>query len=394
MKTIKDVDIAGKRVFIRCDFNVPLDENDNITDDRRIRETLPTIRYAIDERARVILASHLGRPHGSRVPHLSLLPIAKRLSTLLGRQVAFIEDCCGDGVLEGINSMAPGDVALLENLRFYKGEEEDSEEFARELLRLFDVYVNDAFGVSHRKHASVHMLPKLAKIAVVGFLLKKEIDSFKTILTNPKRPFVAVVGGSKVSGKLGALTNLLNIVDKMIIGGAMCFTFLRAQGYSVGSSLVEEDLVEEAKNIMETARERDIYLYLPVDFTITQDVHDTLNVRKVAFQEIPEGWVGVDVGPATVQLFSTVLSDARSIVWNGPMGIFEIKGFDKGTKAMARVIASSEAISIVGGGETADAVERAGVSEDMTFISTGGGASLELLEGKVLPAIEVLESKQ
>jgi len=393
MKYINDVDIAEKTVFIRCDFNVPMDENSNITDDNRIKQALYTIKYAIDNKAKVVLSSHLGRPKGLRKPEYSLLPVAKRLSTLLDRKVDFIEDCIGDKVKTKINSMKPGDVLLLENLRFYEGEEKNSEDFAQKLLQLFDIYVNNAFGVCHRKHASVHALPKIAKIAVGGFLLKKEIEYFNKILNAKDRPFVAIVGGAKVSGKLECLKNLVDKADKIIIGGAQAFTFLKAMGYEVGKSLVEDELIPAALEILKTAKDKNVKFYLPVDFVCSKNIEDTLNYVTVGYQEIPKDMMGLDIGEASIKLFQEVIKDAKVIVWNGPLGVFEVDAFANGTKKIAKIIGESKALSVVGGGDTAEAVELAKESDNMSYISTGGGASLEILEGKTLPAIEILEEK-
>ena len=394
MKYINDINISEKRVFIRCDFNVPMDENHNITDDNRIKQALVTIQYAVDNKAKVILASHLGRPGGKKNSKYSLAPIAKRLSTLLNRRVDFVNDCIGDSVKDRINTMQPSDVLLLENLRFYEGEKENSAEFAGKLLELFDVYVNDAFGVCHRKHASVYALPKLAHTAVGGFLLKKEIEYFGKVLNAKDRPFAAVIGGAKVSSKLGCLKNLINKADKIVIGGAQAFTFLKAMGYKVGKSLVEDELLISAAEIMKLAREKNVKFYLPVDFICSKDTDDTLDYITATYQEIPDSMMGLDIGPASTELFKEALSDAKMIVWNGPMGVFEVDAFAVGTKAIARTIGQIQAISVVGGGDTADAVKAAGESENMSYISTGGGASLEMIEGKILPAIAVLEGKQ
>ncbi len=393
MRYINEVDLNGKRVFIRCDFNVPMDEYGNITDDNRIKQTLPTILYAIDNGAKVILSSHLGRPGGKKDPKLSLLPVAKRLATLLKRKVEFVDDCIGESASRAVEAMSRGDIILLENLRFHKGELDDSEEFAAELLKLFDVYVNDAFGVCHRKHASVHTLPKMAKVAVGGFLLKRELDTFNRVMNTKKRPFVAVVGGSKVSGKLGCLKNLLDKTDKILIGGAQAFTFLKAMGYSVGKSLVEDDLMPAALEIMELAKKMDVKFYLPVDFVCSTGIDDVTGRVTRTYQEIPDNMMGLDIGPATCELFKEALSDAQTILWNGPMGVFEVKAFSEGTRRVAQAIGESKAFSFVGGGDTAKAVRRVGEKQNMSYISTGGGASLELLEGKTLPAIAVLEEK-
>ncbi len=394
MKYINDIELKGKKVFIRCDFNVPLDENGNITDDNRIRQVLTTIQYAIDNKARVILASHLGRPKGKRVQKYSLLPVAKRLSTLLNREVAFIDDCIGEEVYEKANNLSDSDVLLLENLRFYEGEEKNSKEFAESLLELLDIYINDAFGVSHRKHASVYALPKMAKVAAGGFLLKRELEYFDKVLNSAQRPFIAVIGGAKVSGKLECLTNLLNKADKIIIGGAQAFTFLKSLGFEVGKSLVEDDLIPVAKSIMDDAEKKGVKFYLPVDFVCDYEIKDTIDYKIKPYQELPEDMMGLDIGLASCKLFEEVLADAKTIVWNGPMGVFEIDAFANGTKRIAKAIGSSRALSVVGGGDTAEAVEKVGESANMSYISTGGGASLELLEGKKLPAVEVLEEKR
>ena len=393
MKFINDIDIADKRVFIRCDFNVPLDENGNITDDNRIKQVLTTIEYAIDNKSKVVLASHLGRPKGKKNLKYSLSPVAKRLSTLLNRRVDFAEDCIGDKTLEKVSSMKNGDIVLLENLRFYEGEEKNSEEFARELLKLFDVYINDAFGVCHRKHASVYALAKMANIAAGGFLLKRELEHFDKVLISNEKPFVAVIGGAKVSGKLECLINLIDKADKIIIGGAQAFTFLKAKGYEVGVSLVEDDLLQTAKDVIKKAKDRDVKFYLPVDFVCADSIEDTLNYGTKTYQEIPKDKMGLDIGDASCMLFEEAINDAKTIVWNGPMGVFEVDVFANGTKKIAKAIGKSKALSVVGGGDTAEAVEKVKESENMSYISTGGGASLELLEGKVLPAIEALEEK-
>ncbi len=393
MRYINEIDLSGKRVFIRCDFNVPMDEYGNITDDNRIKETLPTILHAVDEGAKVILASHLGRPGGKKVSSLSLLPVAKRLATLLKRKVGFVDACIGDKVLSTVNGMQTGDIVLLENLRFYKGELENSEEFARKLLKLFDVYINDAFGVCHRKHASVYALPKMAPVAGGGFLLKREIDTFNNVMNTKKRPFTAIVGGSKVSGKLGCLKNLLDKTDKILIGGAQAFTFLKAMGYSVGKSLVEDELMPAALEVVELAKKMNVKFYLPVDFVCSTDIENTVDRVTKTYQEIPEDMMGLDIGPATCELFRVALSDAKTILWNGPMGVFEVKAFAEGTNKIARIVGASKAFSYIGGGDTAKAIRRAGEKANMSYISTGGGALLEMLEGKTLPGIAVLEER-
>jgi phosphoglycerate kinase len=389
-KTIEKVDIKGRRVFIRADFNVPLDENGNITDDGRIRSTLPTINYAIDEGAKVILASHLGRPKGKPGPKYSLAPVAKRLNRLLNKEVKFLGDCIGPDVEHTIKGMRPGDVVLLENLRFHPEEEKNDEGFSKALAALTDVYVNDAFGTAHRAHASTYGITKHVKYAVAGFLMKKEIDYLQNTVANPVRPFVAILGGAKVSGKIGVIENLKDKVNKVIVGGAMAFTFLKAQGQEVGNSLVEPEMMDVARRIQQSVLERGVKFYLPVDFVVAESANDGAETKIVTSQEIPKGWTGLDIGPATTRLFSEAIQDAKTIIWNGPMGLFEKDAYSRGTFAIARAVADSYALTIVGGGDTDVAVHRAGVSDSISFISTGGGASLELLEGKELPGLAAL----
>ena len=390
MKYINEIDIKGKRVLCRVDFNVPLDENLHITDDRRIKATLPTINYALDDDARVIVMAHLGRPGGEVIDSLSLRPVARRLSRLLGKEVVLAKDCIGDDVKTLIKDMKPGCVLLLENLRFHIEEAENSDEFARELAGYADVYVDDAFGNAHRTHASNVGITKFAKVCCAGFLMKKELNYFSTTLKTPLRPFVAIVGGSKVSGKLEALANLIRRVDKMIIGGGMAFTFLKAMGYEVGTSLVENDLLSTARRSIKVAKENGVKLYFPVDCVIAEKAEPKAVTKIVPIQEIDPNWMGLDIGPASIALFREVLTDAKTIMWNGPMGVFEIDAFSMGTFSMVHTVAQSHALTIVGGGDTDVAVHRAGQSDYITYISTGGGASLELLEGKKLPAVEAL----
>lgn len=391
MKFLNEIDISKKRVFIRSDFNVPIDDSGNIMDDKRIRETLPTINYCIDARAKVILASHMGRPKGSPDPKYSLLNVSKRLSRLLGKDIKFVGACVDGEAKKAVDEMNYGDCLLLENLRFQKGEEKDDIEFAKKLKELFDVYVNDAFGVSHRKHTSVYTLPKMCEVKAAGFLLKKEITYFSRILDNPVRPLIAVLGGAKVSSKIEAVYNLIDKVDKIIIGGAMIFTFYKALGYNVGNSLVEDDFLEIAKDIYKKAQDKKIKMYFPVDFVVSERMDEKATTKIVPYQEIPNGWMGFDIGPASCKMFEEVMHDCGSIVWNGPMGVYEIDRFSRGTREMARIVGSSYALSVAGGGDTADAIARAHETENITYISTGGGASLELLEGKKLPGIEALE---
>ncbi len=390
--TIEDIPIKGKRVFIRADFNVPLDDNLVITDDRRIRSTLPTINYAIDEGAKVILASHLGRPKGKVDPRFSLLPVAKRLQRLLNKEVIFAPDCVGNQVEGIVSKMKEGDIVLLENLRFHPEEEKNDESFAKALSRLADYYVNDAFGASHRAHASIVGITKFLP-SVAGFLLKKEIEYLKGVVDNPVRPFVAILGGAKVSGKIGVLENLADKVDKVIVGGGMAYTFIKALGYEIGDSLVENEMLDLARNIMDKLRKSNVKFYLPVDSVIAQSMEPGAETKIVTNQEIPKGWRALDIGPASVKLFSEAIQDAKTIIWNGPMGVFEMDAFSRGTFAVARAVADAYALTIVGGGDTDLAIHRAGVSDAISFISTGGGASLQLLEGKELPGIRALTDK-
>ncbi|WP_457601248.1 phosphoglycerate kinase [Hydrogenivirga sp.] len=391
-KTLRDIDVRGKKVLVRVDFNVPIDEQGNIVDDTRIRACLPTIEYLMDAKAKTILMSHLDRPKG-RDPKYSLAPVAKRLSRFIDREVRLAPDCVGDEVKVTVDSLKEGEVLLLENLRFHEGETKGDEDFAKELARLGEVYVSDAFGTCHRKHASVYLVPKFLKPAVMGFLLEKEINYFEKAMINPQRPVVAILGGAKVSTKLGIIKNLLKRVDKLFIGGAMAFTFIKAMGYRVGGSLVEEELIPTALDILDVAKKLDVKLYLPVDFVIGQEVSDNTPTRVVPWQEIPDGWKGLDIGHVSVELLSEIISDAQTIVWNGPMGVFELDRFKNGTFETAKLVAQSPALTIAGGGDTDHAIHRAGVYSAIDFVSTGGGAFLELLEGNSLPCLEVLDDK-
>ena len=396
MKTLKDLDIDGKRVFIRCDFNVPKDEFGNITDDRRIRSALSTIRYCIDRNCKIILASHYERPEpGKYEEKYSLAPIAKRLRTLLKieNDIFMAEDVVGEDAKAKAAAMKEGDVLLLENLRYEAGETENDMAFAEQLASFAEFYINDAFGACHRKHASIDAITKFfdSDHKAAGFLMSKEINFFSKVLENPVRPFIAVVGGSKVSGKLQALTNLINKVDKIIIGGGMAFTFLKAQGHEVGDSLVEDDLLDEAKEIMTKAKELGVKFYLPVDVVVAPEFSEKTAVKFLPIQEIPVGWMGLDIGPASSRLFREALNDAQTIIWNGPMGVYEMDKYSKGSFAMSNNIAQTHATTIVGGGDTADVTQRAGDADEMTFVSTGGGASLKLIEGDSLPGLEALQ---
>ena len=397
MKTIKDLDITGKRVFIRCDFNVPVDSDGNISDDRRIRAALPTIRYCLERDCKVILASHYGRPEAGKFEkEYSLAIVLTRLQALLklASSIQLANDVVGDDAKAKAASLEAGDVLLLENLRYEAGETANDEAFAKELASFADVYINDAFGACHRKHASIYAMTKEfdSEHKAAGFLMNKEVTFFHKVIEEPIRPFVAIVGGSKVSGKLKALTNLIKKVDKIIIGGGMAFTFLKAQGYEIGNSLVEDDLLDDARAIMYKAKKAGVKFYLPVDLVVAPEFSENVETKYLPSQEIPVGWMGLDIGPASSRLFREVINDAQTIIWNGPMGVFEMDRFAKGSIKMSHNIADTHATTIVGGGDTADVAQKAGDVDEMTFVSTGGGASLELIEGKVLPGLEALES--
>ena len=393
MKNIRDLDIKNKTVLIRVDCNVPLDEHGNITDDTRIRGVLPTINYALDEQAKVIICSHMGRPDGQRQEKFSLVPVAKRLSRLLDKEVKLAPDCIGHEVETMVSQMAQGDVLLLENLRFHAAEKKNDPEFCQQLAKLAEVYVNDAFAVAHRAHASVVGVVEYFKDCAAGFLLQQEMDYFHRSASNPSRPLVAIVGGAKVSSKLGALRNMMDRVDKMIIGGAMANTFLKAQGYGVGTSKVEDDLLDTANELIAKAQKLGVKLYLPVDCIVADRFDPKAETKRTTVQEVPRNWMILDIGPASTMLFGEALEDARTIIWNGPMGAFEMDAFSRGTMAMVQKLASSHALTIVGGGDTDVAVHKAGESSNISYISTGGGAFLMLMEGKVLPGVAALEGK-
>jgi len=392
--TIEDIPIKGKRLFIRVDFNVPLDDDLNITDDTRIRSALPTINYAIDEGAAVILGSHLGRPEGLS-PRYSLTPVAKRLQRLLGKQVGFSPDCIGPHAEKMAAALKSGDVLLLENLRFHPGEQRNDAQFAQALAALgAEVYINDAFGTAHRSHASTTSIAQLISVKACGFLMKKEISYLVGAVSRPARPFVSILGGAKVSGKIGVIENLGKKVDKVIVGGGMAFTFLKAMGLEVGNSLVEDSMLSFAHKVQENALSRGIKFYLPVDCVVATGTDPSAETKAVPVQEIPKGWTGLDIGPASVRLFTEALANAKTILWNGPMGLFEMDAYSRGTSAVAHAVAHAYALTIVGGGETALAVHRANESENISFISTGGGSALQLLEGRVLPGLSVLPDKE
>lgn len=392
---IKELDVHKKKVMIRTDYNVPLDEEGKITDDTRIRATLPTIDFLLDEKAKVIIASHLGRPDGKVNPKYSLKPVARRLQRFLDEKVKVIlaDDCIGPKVKKQIEEMNYGDVLVLENLRFHSGEEKNDPAFAGELASLCDVFIQDAFGNCHRKHASMVGIDSFIPSAA-GFLLKKEIDYFEKSVNQPMRPVVALLGGAKVSDKIKIIENLSKKMDKILIGGAMAFTFLKAQGFGIGKSLVEDSMLDVVKNLMDISRKNGTKLYLPVDFVVAEKFDGRAETKVVPYQEIPERWIALDIGPATTKLFYEALQDAKTIVWNGPMGAFEIDAFSRGTYAMIDAVTSSHASTIVGGGDTDMAFHKAGKTHEVSFISTGGGAFLKLLEGSELPGVASLSSKK
>ena len=389
-KTVRDVDVHGKKVFVRVDFNVPLDTQGNVTDDTRIRAALPTIQYLLDHGAAVILASHLGRPKGKVVDAMRLTPVARRLSERLGTDVQMAPDSVGPEVERMARELRPGQVLLLENLRFHPEEEANDEEFARQLASLADIYVNDAFGSAHRAHASTEGMARYLP-AVSGFLMQAELDALGGALSDPQRPLAALIGGAKISTKIGVLEHLLDVADEFLIGGGMANTFFKAEGKDVGASLAEDDKLDVARSFLSHAREKRRDVYLPEDVVVVQSLDDASDRKVVSPDEVPDGWMIVDIGPATVQRFSGVLKEARTVVWNGPMGIFERPEFAEGTRALATALANSPARTIVGGGDSVAAVEQMGVADRMAHISTGGGASLEFLEGRELPGVAALE---
>ncbi|MCG6911031.1 MAG: phosphoglycerate kinase [Deltaproteobacteria bacterium] len=393
MKSIKDMDLSGKKVLVRVDFNVPLSPEGAIEDDARIQAALPTLRFAVEKGAKLIVASHLGRPKGAVVPAFSLAPVAVRLEKLLERNVTLAPDCVGPEVETMVERMRPGEVVLLENLRFHKEEQANEDAFAEALANLCDLYVNDAFAVSHRANASVVGITKYAPAKAAGFLLEKELTWFERAMHEPRRPLVAVIGGAKISSKLAALENMLQHVDKIMVGGAMANTFFRYFGYDVGASTFEADQVEVAGDVYRQSIERGIKFYTPVDVVIARRMEATAEHRAVPVQEIAPGWMALDIGPATGLLFEEALVDAGTILWNGPMGVFEMDPFSRGTLSLARAIAASQAMTVVGGGDTGSAVHISGKARRMSYISTGGGAFLALMEGKPLPAVAALEKQ-
>ncbi|MEG6571759.1 phosphoglycerate kinase [[Clostridium] cellulosi] len=392
-KTIEDIDVNGKRVFVRCDFNVPLDENGNITDDKRIRESIKTIKYLLDHNAKVVLSSHLGRPKGEFNMKYSLAPVAKRLSELLGKEVIMAKDVIGEDAKAKAAALKDGQAMLLENVRFHKEEEKNDESFAKALASYADIFVNDAFGTAHRAHASTEGVSHFVPVSVCGYLIQKEISIMGKALSDPKRPFVAILGGAKVSDKIGVINNLIDKVDTLIVGGGMAYTFMKSLGHHIGSSICEEDKIGLATELMEKAKSKGVKFLIPVDNRIGDKYDPNCESKVVDSDEIPDGWMGLDIGPATEKMFADAIKGAGTVVWNGPMGVSEWEKFASGTRAIATAVAESGAISIIGGGDSAAAIEHLGFADKMTHISTGGGASLEFLEGKTLPGIACLNDK-
>ncbi|MBP7254140.1 MAG: phosphoglycerate kinase [Negativicutes bacterium] len=391
-KSIRDIDVNGKKVFIRVDYNVPMDENQNITNDKRIVATLPTLNYLLENNAALIIACHLGRPKGERVPEFSVAPVAKKLGEIMGKEVKFASDCVGPEAEKMAADLKPGEILVLENLRYHKEEEKNDPKFAEQLAKLADIVVNDAFGVSHRAHASVEGITKFIP-AVAGFLMENEIKFVGQAVANPVRPFVAIIGGAKVSDKIGVISNLLEKVDTLIIGGGMANTFVAAQGFNTGKSLVEADKLELARELIEKAKATKVNLLLPTDMVIADKFAADAQTAVVGLDGIKDEWMALDIGPETAKTYAKSLVDAKTVVWNGPMGVFEIDAFAKGTEAVAKAVADSSATSIVGGGDSIAALKKTGLSDKISHISTGGGASLEFLEGKVLPGIAALADK-
>lgn len=393
-KSIEDLNVSGKRVLVRCDFNVPMNDKGVITDDRRIRSALPTIEYIMKNGGKAIVMSHFGRPKGEPNPKYTLEPIAKRLSELLNKEVIFAKDdvVVSDKTKEIVDNMKESDVVLLENTRFRKEEEKNGEEFAKQLASLGELFVNDAFGTAHRAHASnVGLSSQLPSAS--GYLVKKEIEVMGKAMSNPERPFVAILGGAKVSDKIGVIENFLDKVDSLLIGGGMAYTFLKAQGLEIGKSLVEDDKLDLAKELIQKAKEKNVNLILPVDIVVASEFNNEAQFKTVSIDNIPEDMMGLDIGEKTIEGFSKVIKEAKTILWNGPMGVFEMPNFAKGTNAIAKAMSEAEGITIVGGGDSAAAVEQTGLDSKMTHISTGGGASLEFFEGKILPGIAAIDNK-
>ncbi len=392
-KTIRDIDVKDKKVLVRCDFNVPQDiETGKITDNRRIKGALPTIQYLIDNNAKVILCSHLGRPKGEVNEKYSLKIVAEELSNLLGKEVKLANDIIGDSAKKLVSDMKSGDVVLLENVRFDAREEKNDREFSKELASLADIYVNDAFGTAHRAHSSTAGVAEFLP-AVSGFLIEKEIKFLGDALKNPERPFIAILGGAKVSDKIAVIENLIEKVDKLLIGGGMAFTFLKAQGHKIGKSICEEDKLDLARELLEKAEKKGVEIVLPIDSNVTTEYSNDTENKIVHSQDVPDGWEGLDIGPDTISKFKDILKSAKTVMWNGPLGVCEFSKYEIGTKEIATELGNIDAVTIIGGGDSAAAIEKLGLADKMTHISTGGGASLEFLEGKTLPGIECLQDK-
>ena len=391
-KTVKDIDLKGKKVFVRCDFNVPMDENQNITDNTRIKAALPTIKYLLEQNCKIILASHLGRPKGEVKPEFSLKPVAKELSKLLGKEVIMANDVIGEDAMSKASNLKEGEIMLLENVRFHREETDNAPEFAKKLASMAEIFVNDAFGTAHRAHASTTGIADYIP-GVAGFLIEKELKFLGNAINNPERPFVAILGGAKVSDKIGVIDSLLDKVDTLMIGGGMAYTFFKAQGYNVGNSLCEVEKTGLALQAMEKAKAKGVKLLLPIDTKVGKEFKPDTESKTVAWTEIPEEWEGFDIGEKTIEMFKKELQNAKTVIWNGPLGLFEFEQFAIGTNEIAKTLAELDATTIIGGGDSAAAVTKAGLADKMTHISTGGGASLEFLEGKTLPGIAALNDK-
>ncbi|NOX34906.1 MAG: phosphoglycerate kinase [Deltaproteobacteria bacterium] len=391
MKSVKDLDVTSKRVFVRVDYNVPVDDNLNITDDNRIKASLDLIYYLLEQNAKIIIASHMGRPNGKRDLKFSLAPVCERLSQLLKKRVLFADDCVGDNVKKMVGQLDDGQILMLENLRFHDGEKKNDDRFSKELAGLCDVYVNNAFAVSHRDQASVTGIPRFAPESAAGFLLEKEVRSYYDSVENPEKPLVAIIGGAKVSSKLAALENMLKFVDKLIIGGAMANTFLKSQGIDTQGSMIEEALLQTASGIVKKAKEKKVDFMLPLDLVCAEKFDKDARVKEVLADQIPDQWMALDIGPKTALKYARAIADAKTIVWNGPMGVFEMEKFMEGTRVVAKAIAASSAFSIVGGGDTGLAAKKCNVAGKVSYVSTGGGAFLHLMEGRKLPGVVALE---
>lgn len=392
-KTVYDIDVSGKTVFLRVDYNVPQDKNGHILEDRRIRTTVPTIRYLQEHGAAIVIGAHLGRPKGEIRPELSLKPCAERLGELLGQKVIFAPDCIGEEANELKKNLKAGEVLLLENLRFYKGEEKNNPEFTKALISYCDIAVNDAFGVSHRPHASIVGVGQSVPM-VAGILLQKEIDFLSNVIDNPERPFAAIIGGAKIADKIQVIANLMEKADVILIGGGMANTFVAAEGYDMGQSLQDKDRFDLARNLMEKAKELGSSIMLPVDFTAADSFSETAQTKVLEAKDFGDPWMALDIGPKTIQMYADILRKMKTVVWNGPMGVFEMKPFATGTNTIAKTISELDAITVIGGGESAAVVDHLGISDKFSHVSTGGGASLEMLEGMILPGVSILQDKE